>query len=117
MDTIFIKNLRLEMSIGITEPELAAKQSVIINLELGCDISKAVQSGDVSDTVNYYSVAKEIEALAPHRHFNLLEELAEEIAALCLDMGSVKVVTVKAEKPNIMSELCDSVGVKIERKA
>ena len=114
-DTIFIKDLRLDMAIGITSVERAKPQPVIVNITLFCDLSKAAKSEDIHDTVNYFSVAKEIEALALSRHFDLLETFAEEVADLCLKHNGVGRVNVKAEKPNIMSNLCASVGVQIER--
>ena len=114
-DTIFIKDLRLDMAIGITSVERAKRQRVVVNISLFCDLSVAAKSENIDDTVNYFSVAKTIEALALSRHFDLLETFAEEIAALCLDYDGVDRVSVKAEKPNIVSELCSSVGVEIER--
>lgn len=115
MDQIFIKDLRVEMSIGITSPERAKRQPVLMNITLETDLSKAAKSENIEDTVDYYQLSKDIETHALSKHFDLLETLAEDIAGICLSKEGVKRTTIKAEKPNIMSNLCHSVGVKIER--
>lgn len=115
MDSVFIKDLRVEMSIGITSVERAKCQPVLMTIEMHTDTTKAAASGDVSDSVDYYTVAKDVKALALSRHFDLLETLAEDVAALCLSKAHVKSVNIEVEKPNIMSGLCASVGVKVKR--
>jgi len=53
-------------------------------------------------------------ALTSDGHINLVETLAERIAALCLADARVSSVRVRVEKLDIY-EQADSVGVEIER--
>jgi len=53
--------------------------------------------------------------LAARGHINLVETLAEHIAALCLQDGRVREVKVRVEKTTVY-DFVDSVGIEIIRK-
>lgn len=113
-DRIIIRDLHVRGIIGINEDERTERQDVMINLELETDTRPAAESDDISDALNYRSVAKRVIELVETSRFFLLERLAEEIARLCLEESRVRRIRVSVEKPSAL-RFARSVGVVIER--
>ena len=114
MDKIFLEDMRVETVIGIWEWERKIRQTVAIDLEMSADISKAAASDEVEDTLNYKSVAKRVQAFVGESSFQLVETLAEKIAAIILDEFDVDWVRVRVNKPGAIRG-AKGVGVLIER--
>lgn len=114
MDKIFLDDLRVETVIGIWEWERKIRQTVAIDLEMSTDIRKAAASDAVEDTLNYKSVAKRVQAFVSDSSFQLVETLAEKIAALILEEFAVDWVRVRVNKPGAIRG-AKGVGVLIER--
>ncbi len=116
MDIIFLHDLRVETVIGIWEWERKIHQTVAIDLEMSADIRKAAESDSVDDTLNYKLVAKRLQQFVGDSSFQLVETLAEKIAAIVLDEFNVAWVRVKVNKPGAIRGARDA-GVIIERGA
>ncbi|HUB92568.1 MAG TPA: dihydroneopterin aldolase [Candidatus Saccharimonadales bacterium] len=114
MDKMMIRNLRLRCTIGIDPDELKEKQDVVVNVSIWSDFSKAVVSDRLQDTVNYWHINKKIIHLVEESKFNLVETLADRIAALCLEEPGVERVKVRVEKPKALKS-AESVGAEIVR--
>jgi dihydroneopterin aldolase len=114
MDIIFLHNLKVDTVIGIFDWERKIRQSVIIDLDMAFDISKAAASEDIEDTLNYKSVAKRIIAFVEAAEFQLVETLAERIAEIILSEFTVPWVRVRINKQGAVRYARD-VGVIIER--
>ena len=114
MDKIFLDDMRVETVIGIWEWERKIRQTVAIDLEMSADIRKAAASDEVEDTLNYKSVAKRVQAFVSESSFQLVETLAEKIAAIILDEFDVDWVRVRVNKPGAIRG-AKGVGVLIER--
>jgi len=114
-DQIEIKDLLLRTHIGATEEERRNRQDVLINLRLETDTRAAGLSDDLNDTVNYRTLNKRLIAHVEATTFNLVEKLAEDLAALCLEEPRVGRVRVTVEKPGAL-RFARSVGVTIERE-
>ncbi len=114
MDTIFLRDMKVETVIGIWEWERKIRQTVSIDLDMSADIRKAAASDSVEDTLNYKSVAKRIQAFVGDSSFQLVETLAEKIAAIVLEEFDVAWVCVRLSKPGAIRGAKD-VGVMIER--
>ncbi len=114
MDTIFLQDMKVETVIGIWEWERKIRQTVAIDLEMSADIRKAAASDNVEDTLNYKSVAKRVQAFVGDSSFQLVETLAEKIAAIVLDEFDVAWVKVRVNKPGAIRG-AKGVGVLIER--
>ncbi len=114
MDKIFLDELRIETIIGIWEWERKIRQTVVIDLEMSADIAKAAASDDVKDTLNYKKVAKRVQQFVAESSFQLVETLAERIAAIVRDEFGVAWVRVRVHKPGAIRGSKD-VGVEIER--
>ena len=114
MDKIFINDLQVETVIGIFDWEREIKQTISINLEMEFDISKAAQSDDINDSLDYKKVSKRIISLCEKADSYLVENLIEKIAQAVLKEFPVSKVTVSLEKPGALRG-SKSVGIKITR--
>ena len=53
MDTIFLRDLEVDATIGIFEWEKRIKQKVRIDLEMATNIAKAAASDSIEDALDY----------------------------------------------------------------
>ena len=116
MDKIFLKELKVETIIGIWEWERKIRQTVSIDLEMVADVRKAAATDSVDDTLNYKLVAKRLQEFVGESDFQLVETLAEKVAAIVLEEFDVAWVKVRVNKPGAIRGARD-VGVVIERGA
>ncbi len=114
MDIIYLNDLRIDTVIGIFDWERRVKQTVVFDLEMGADIRKAAASDDIADTLNYKAVAKRLIQFVSESEFQLVETLAEKVAAIILDEFDVPWVRVRLNKQGAVRGARD-VGVIIER--
>ncbi len=114
MDKVIIKNLLARGIIGINEDERLKPQDILINIELTADLSRAGETDDIADCVNYRTVAKKARTHAETAQRFTVEALAADIAKLCLSEPGVISVRVRVEKPGAV-RFAKSVGVEIER--
>lgn len=114
MDIIFIKELEIETIIGIYDWERETRQTVSIDLEMASDIQKSAESDDIEDTLNYKAVGKRIIQFVEESSFELVEKLAEEIAAIVRNEFGVRWLRLTLNKPGALRG-SKSVGVVIER--
>jgi FolB domain-containing protein len=114
LDRIEIKDLHLRTVIGINDEERRDRQDVLINVTLYTDTRSAGASDNVDVGLNYRSITKQIIRLVEGSSFHLVEKMAAEIAAICLEDDAVERVRVSVEKPGAL-RFSRSVGVTIER--
>jgi dihydroneopterin aldolase len=114
MDKIFLSELKVDAIIGIWEWERRIRQTVVIDLEMSADIARAAATDEIADTLNYKAVAKRIQDFVAGSDFQLVETLAERIAAIVRDEFSVAWVKVRVNKPGAIRGSRE-VGVLIER--
>lgn len=113
-DTIFLRDLRVETTIGIWDWERKIRQTVSIDLEMGADIRRAAESDSIDDTLSYKSVAKRLQRFVAESEFKLVETLAEKIAEIVLVEFDVPWVVVRVNKPGAIRGARD-VGIQIRR--
>lgn len=113
-DFIFLRDLEVETVIGIWEWERRIRQYVRIDLEMGADIPRAAAGDRIEDTLNYKGVAKRVQEFVAGSSFQLVETLAEKLAALVLEEFDVPWVRVTVSKPGAIRGARD-VGVSIRR--
>ena len=113
-DTIFLDGLEVQTILGIQDWERETKQTVRIDLELPVDARSAAARDHIDATVNYKSVAKRIIAFAESTRFQLVETLAERIAAILLEEFGFEWARVSVSKPGAIRG-ARNVGVRIER--
>lgn len=110
---VFVRDLVLPCRIGVYSHEKLGEQRVRINLELICGEHPAIND-EHANVVCYDQIITEIKQLIGIEHINLVETLAERIAALCLADHRVHQAKVRVEKLDVFAE-AEAVGVEIER--
>lgn len=111
---VFIRDYMVACSIGIHAHEKDGPQRVRINLDLAVYEGEAEINDDIRNVICYEEMADGIQAIVRNGHINLVETLADEIAAMSLSDSRVRSVRVRVEKLDIL-ENAASVGVEIER--
>ena len=114
MDTIFLRDLEVNATIGIYEWEKRIRQKVRIDLEMGCDIAKAAASDSIEDTLNYKAVGKRVIQFAEESRYELVETLVEKIAEILMTEFEIPWVRITVSKPGAVRGSRD-VGIIIER--
>ncbi|MCX6022020.1 MAG: dihydroneopterin aldolase [Chloroflexi bacterium] len=117
-DAIFLEGMVFYGYHGVHEEERALGQRFEVDLEVETDTSKAGKSDDLNHTVNYsalYRVTKEAVEGTPR---NLLEALAEDLAARILAGFPVVAVRIRIRKPGvaIKGSILSAAGVEIWRR-
>ncbi|MFV1872456.1 MAG: dihydroneopterin aldolase [Oleiphilus sp.] len=114
-DIVLIDNLALEASIGVFDWEKKVKQVLQFDLELCCDFTKAAQSDDIDDAVNYAQVCEEVAEVLGRQHYQLLEYLAEQICQHLFQAFPVSAISLSIHKPNAVPKT-SRVGVRVIRQ-
>lgn len=112
-DHISIKGLRLVTRVGVPEAERAIPQSVAVNATI--TLSKSFKGFDdrIEHTIDYYQVSLKLREVAASGERQLIETLAEELAAAVIGFDGVSAVTLEVVK--FILPDCDSVSVQITR--
>jgi 7,8-dihydroneopterin aldolase/epimerase/oxygenase len=101
---LFIRDFRLQVSIGIHDFEKQAPQTVVVNVDLALAAPEKAHNDRIANVLNYDTVHDGIMALAKSRHFNLQETLVEAILELCLAQPGVIEARVSTEKPDVYED-------------
>lgn len=113
-DLVLIEGLEVRTVIGIYDWEREIRQSVRLDLEMAWDISKAAESDDINDTLDYKAVSKRLISFVESSNFGLIERLAEQCAAIVMQEFSVPWLRLKMSKPGAVRG-SENVAVLIER--
>ena len=87
---------------------------MVLDIEMGADISKAAATDHIEDTLNYKAVAKRLIEFVGTSEFQLVETLAEEICRVIMDEFNVPWVRLTLNKKGAVRG-ADGVGIIIER--
>jgi 7,8-dihydroneopterin aldolase/epimerase/oxygenase len=79
MDTIFIREFRVDAWVGIYEWEKQRAQTLEMEIELGIPGNAVGRTDNIHDTVHYGEVVERIAKDLAERRFKLLEALAEHV--------------------------------------
>ncbi|HEY4134697.1 MAG TPA: dihydroneopterin aldolase [Alphaproteobacteria bacterium] len=111
---VFLRDMVLGCSIGIYRHEKDAPQRVRINLDLAVREGESPLQDDLANVVDYAEIADGIRAIVGDGHVNLVETLAERIAAFCLRDPRVASAQVRVEKLDVFTDAAGA-GVEITR--
>lgn len=114
MDTIFLRELEVNATIGIFEWEKRIKQKVRIDLEMATNIAKAAASDSIEDTLDYKAISKRIIQFVEDSSYELIETLIEKISEILLKEFNIPWVRLTISKPGAVRGSRD-VGITIER--
>ena len=114
MDIIFVKDLKLPTLIGAFAWEHEFKQPLLLDFELQTDAKKAAAHDDLTDTYNYLAISEAILTKFSDHKCELMETLAERIAAMIMQDFGVNWIRLNLRKPAIIAA-AKEVGIMIER--
>ena len=114
MDIIFLRELKVDTLIGVYDWERIVPQTLQIDLDMVMPNSRAGQSDDLVDALDYADIVKHLKEVLASRHFNLLEALAEHIAQILLKDFNAPWVKVSVAKLQAIRG-SKMVGISIER--
>ena len=97
-DTIEIRKLRVTTHIGVPDEERAAPQELLLSIVMTPQASFRHLGDDINQTVDYYAVSLELEALAAEKPRKLIETLAADVADHLLSHHPLRRVDVLVEK-------------------
>ena len=103
---------------GVNPEERTLGQRFIVDVVMAVDLRPAGQSDDLAETVSYSTVYKVVRGIVEGEPRQLIEAVAEEIAAAILtDFPLVARVTVTVRKPEVpmKGSMLDAAGVRITR--
>lgn len=117
MDTIALRGLTVFGNHGVFDHERRDGQDFVVDLVLSVPLAKASATDDVADTVHYGELADAVAAVVAGEPVNLLETLAERVAACVLSDKRVAKTRVTIHKPHApIEQRFSDVSVTISRK-
>ena len=111
---VLIKDLVLNMFVGIHNFEKKKKQRVKFNLVINIDQNLVPNNKDLKSIVNYEQVIKVINKIIARKHYPLLETLAEKIFDKLFENMRIKKILLRIEKLDVIKNTT-SVGIELEK--
>lgn len=108
---ILVRDFVVPARIGIYPHEKTAPQRIRVSVEVTLRDPR-VAGDEIGDTISYEGIVAAIRALG-ERHFNLVEAIAEHLAAIALADSRAASALVRVEKLDVYGE--GSVGTEIIR--
>ncbi|MEQ8804064.1 dihydroneopterin aldolase [Haliea sp.] len=116
MDIVFIRELRADAIIGVYDWERSVRQTLVLDLEMAWDNRPAAAGDAIGQALDYAAVSSRLIEYIEGSNYQLLESLAEDLAALLLSEFGVPWLRLRLCKPGAVQAARD-VGVLIERGA
>ena len=114
MDKVYIKGLKTDAVIGVYDWERDIRQQLVIDLDLASDNRTAAADDEIAHAVDYDAISSRVVAYVEQSQFQLIETLAERLAALLQEEFAVPWLRLRLAKPGAVAA-ADEVGVQIER--
>ena len=111
---VIIKNLVLNIFIGIHDFEKKKKQRVRFNIEVVTNPNIKPNNKDLTTILNYEDLIDKIILLVKKQHHELIEDLAENIFKIIFQNRLVKKTSIKIEKLDIIKN-SESVGIEFSK--
>jgi dihydroneopterin aldolase len=115
-DRVTIEGLRAFGYHGVLPHEKERGQWFVLDVAARLDLSDAGRTDDLAATVDYGVLAREVRRIVESERYDLIEALAERVAAAVLERPAVQSATVRVAKPSPPMDVeVSSVSVEIER--
>ena len=118
MDKILIKGLRLFAYHGVNPEEKRDGQEFVLDMALSADLSRARESDNLNDTVNYAAVRKTVQRAFTEKGYDLIERAAEAVCrAVLAEHPRVQEITLLLKKPQApMNAVFEYVAVEVTKR-
>lgn len=98
-DTLTLRGLRARGNHGVLAEERRNGQTFIVDAVLHLDTRDAAAGDDLTRTVDYAELAQRLVAVVTGEPVQLIETLADRLAACCLENPRVQRVELTVHKP------------------
>lgn len=117
MDKVRVSGLQVYGHHGVFAEERTLGQTLVVDLEVGCDLSGAGRTDDLNQSISYVDLVEIARDVVRHTDFQLLEAIAETIAQRVLALERAQTVVVRVEKPRApIPDLTGTVSIEIARQ-
>ncbi len=110
-DKVYLKNYTVVAKHGYYKEEHAKAQRFVVSVVATHDTRNAGVSDDLKETLNYEMIRCTVHEILMKSPHNLIESLAEEIAACVLGFQKVSSVQVDISKPDVWSDCVPGVTI------
>ena len=111
---MFVRDMVLSTEIGAYPEERNRSQRVRFNIDALVE-DRPVTQDDLADVVSYELLRDAAHRVTALGHTNLVETMAERLAAMCLNHPAIVEITVRVEKLDVFED-CESAGIEITRR-
>ncbi|MEM6681914.1 MAG: dihydroneopterin aldolase [Pseudomonadota bacterium] len=111
--TLIINGLELQARIGVYAHEQRSAQPIRLDLQIGLTAPALSDTDTYEDVVCYDQIVAQIRSVIAADHINLVETLAQRVAAKLFANALIETLTIRIEKPIALAE---AQGVGIECK-
>jgi len=111
---IIVRDLSLSCRIGVTEEERARRQRIRLNLTLEV-VPKPPSEDRIAEVVHYGHLVDRVRRTCLQADVQLLETLAEQVAANCFFDPRILSVRVRIEKLDRYADV-GGIGIELERR-
>lgn len=98
-DRITLTGLRVRAHHGVFDFERAEGQEFVIDIVVAVDLVAAASGDDLARTVHYGELAEQVVAAVERDPVDLIETVAERVAAVALSFDAADEVEVTVHKP------------------
>jgi 7,8-dihydroneopterin aldolase/epimerase/oxygenase len=115
-DRITLTGVRVRAHHGVYDFEREQGQEFVIDVSVAVDLSAAASGDDLGRTVHYGELAEAVARAVERDPVDLIETVAERVAAVALGFSGVDEATVTVHKPQAPIEVpFDDVSVTVVR--
>lgn len=114
-DVILIEELSLRTCIGCSPEERSSAQKLLLDIEIKIDSRASALSRQLSDTVCYDKLAKDVQNFASSQNWVLVEEFAEALSRRLFTQNP-KIEALKLSVRKFVIPDAKSVAIIIERE-
>jgi dihydroneopterin aldolase len=98
------KHLKIRCLIGVNPYERVLEQDIYVDLKVLTDFSKAAESDDMKDAINYEELAALCKEIAIKNRYNLIEKYAADVLKSVCEKFPVKEAWICVRKPAALPE-------------
>lgn len=103
-DKLLIPDIPLRARVGCTPSERAEEQTVLVDIELHCDLNAAAREDSVASAIDYVSVRNEAARTVAEKPYALVETIAVRVANRLLERFPASSALVRVRKPSALAE-------------
>ena len=114
-DTVFLRRMRLDASLGVYAWEREMRQPIEVDVEAQFDSSELLRGPNLAHGIDFNTMADSVRQSVTDGHTELVETLADRIARDLLARSCALHVVVEVRKYLPFASIADHAGVRVRR--